>query len=169
MPMKLNVLTSPIYRGIQHLCNVFLALQVLLVCYVVFARFVLSDAPPWGEEVALLLMVWFCLLSPPQALKENRHLAISISQKFLPGGLLRAIDAVNHVLVLVFAVFMVIEGYKLTLLTGRNILPGMGISASILYASVPVAGVILALASIDRFLEIISIPASRYREEGCKE
>lgn len=106
---------------------------------------------------------------PPEALHENRHLAISVSQSFLPGSVLRAIDAINHVLILVFALFMVVEGLKLTSLTGRNILPGMGVSASILYASVPVAGVILAIASIDRFIEIIRIPAWCYRQKGCKE
>lgn len=167
--MRLKAFTSPIYRAIQHVCNLFLALQVVLVCYVVFARFVLNDAPPWGEEVALLLMVWFCLLSPPEALHENRHLAISLSQNFLPGSVIKFIDAVNHLLILVFAGFMVVEGYNLTLLTGRNILPGMGISASILYASVPVAGLVLAIASIDRFFEILSIPSWYYREQGCKE
>ena len=167
--MKLRAFTSPIYRWIQHVCNVLLAAQVLLVCYIVFTRFVLNDSPPWGEELALLFMVWFCLLSPPEALHENRHLAISITQSFLPGWVLRAIDAINHVLILVFALFMVVEGLKLTSLTGRNILPGMGVSASILYASVPVAGLILAVASIDRFIEIIRIPAWCYREKGCKE
>ena len=167
--MKLRAFTSPIYRSIQHVCNVFLALQVLLVCYVVFMRFAFNDSPPWGEEVALLFMVWFCLLSPPEAVHENRHLAISITQNFLPGNVLRVIDAINHLLILVFALFMVVEGYKLTLLTGRNILPGMGVSASILYASVPIAGAILAIASIDRFIEITKIPAWCYREKGCKE
>jgi len=161
--------TSPIYRWIRHTCNVLLVLQVVLVCYIVFARFVLNDSPPWGEEVALLFMVWFCLLSPPEALHENRHLAISLSQNYLPGSVLRIIDAINHLLVLVFAAFMVIEGTNLTMLTSRNILPGMGISASILYASVPAAGIILAIASIDRFIEILSIPARDYREKGCKE
>ena len=167
--MIFRSLTKPIYRWIENICNVFLVLQVVLVCYIVFARFVLNDAPPWGEEVALLFMVWFCLLSPPDALHENRHLAISLSQNFLPGAVLRIIDAINHLLILVFAAFMVIEGTNLTMLTSRNILPGMGISASILYISVPIAGVILAIASVDRFFEILSIPAREYREKGCKD
>lgn len=167
--MIFRSLTKPIYRWIENICNVFLVLQVVLVCYIVFARFVMNDAPPWGEEVALLFMVWFCLLSPPDALHENRHLAISLSQNFLPGSVLRIIDAINHLLILVFAAFMVIEGTNLTMLTSRNILPGMGISASILYISVPIAGVILAIASVHRFFEILSIPAREYREKGCKD
>ena len=167
--MHLLSFTRPIYRWIRFACNTFLVLQVLLVCYIVFTRFVLNDSPAWGEELALLFMVWFCLLSPPEALHENRHLAISLSQKFLPGPVIRIIDATNHGLILVFAAFMVIEGSNLTLLTNRNILPGMGVSASILYASVPVAGVLLAIASIDRIIEILSIPGRDYLEKGCKE
>lgn len=157
------------YRWIRNACNVLLVFQVVLVCYIVFTRFALNDSPPWGEEMALLFMVWFCLLSPPEALHENRHLAIALSQNFLPSWALRIIDAINHCLVLVFAVFMVVEGAKLTMLTVRNILPGMGISASFLYASVPVAGVILAIASIQRVVEILSISPGQYREQGCKD
>lgn len=161
--------SSSMYRWIRQVCNVLLVFQLVLVCYIVFTRFALNDSPPWGEEMALLFMVWFCLLSPPEALYENRHLAIALSQNFLPGRALRVIDAINHCLVLVFAVFMMIEGTNLTMLTVRNILPGMGISASFLYASVPIAGLVLAIASIQRVIEILSITPGQYREQGCKD
>ncbi len=146
-----------------------LASQVVIICYVVFARFVLNNSPSWGEELSLTIMVWFCLLSPAEALHENRHLAITLRQAFLPSPAIRIIDAINHVLILVFATFMIVSGAGLAELTLRNIMPGMGISASYLYASVPVSGALLALASIDRIIEILSIPGNRYLELGCKE
>ena len=167
--MNLVYFTRPVYRWVRWLCNTLLAIQVFLVCYIVFTRFVLNDSPPWGEELALMLMVWFCLLSPPEALHENRHLNITLIQSVLPGSAIRIIDAINHGLILVFALFMVIEGTNLTLLTTRNILPGMGISASYLYASVPISGLLLAFASVDRILEILSIAGHDYRELGCKD
>jgi TRAP-type C4-dicarboxylate transport system permease small subunit len=167
--MSLLPITRPIYRWVRYLCNVLLAIQVVLVCYIVFTRFVLNDSPPWGEELALLLMVWFCLLSPPEAIHENRHLAITLIEKVLPGQALKAVDVFNHLLILVFAGFMAIEGYRLTMLTARNILPGMGVPASYLYASVPVAGVLLAIASIDRIVEILSIPGRDYRPTESKD
>lgn len=161
--------TQPIYLGVRYICNILLALQVIIIAYVVFARFVLNNSPSWGEELSLLIMVWFCLLSPAEALHESRHLAISLLQNFLPGSAIRIIDAINHILILVFAIFMMVAGSELTQLTSRNIMPGMGVSAAYLYASVPVAGVLLALASIDRVIEILSIPGNRYRELGCKD
>ena len=66
--MTLQRLTEPIYALVRGVCNVLLALQVVLICYVVFARFALNNSPAWGEEFSLLLMVWFCLLSPAEAL-----------------------------------------------------------------------------------------------------
>ena len=167
--MTISPFTKPIYAAVQVLNNVLLTLLVLVISYVVFARFVLSNSPSWGEEFSLLLMVWICLLSPPEALREGRHLAISLIQDLVPSAVVRAIDLINHLLVLAFAGFMVIEGYKLAQLTLRNILPGMGVSASFLYASVPVAGALLALAAIDRILEILAIPGAKYRELGCKD
>lgn len=167
--MRLLSITRPIYGVVRHLCNVLLAVQVVLVCYIVFMRFALNDSPPWGEELALLMMVWFCLLSPPEALHEGRHLCISLIDKILPSSALRIVDTLNHTLVLVFALFMAIEGTRLTLLTQRNILPGMGVPASYLYASVPVAGVLLALASINRIVEILSIPGRDYRPAASED
>jgi hypothetical protein len=35
--------------------------------------------------------------------------------------------------------------------------------------SVPIAGVLLAIASIDRIIEILSIPGREYLKRGCKE
>ncbi|WP_068110740.1 TRAP transporter small permease [Tropicimonas marinistellae] len=166
--MKLQTFTEPVYAFVRVVCNVMLAIQVVLICYVVFARFVLNNSPSWGEEFSLLLMVWFCLLSPAEALKENRHLAITLLEKVLPGPVIRVVDAVNHVLILVFAVFMVVEGTGLAELTVRNIMPGMGVSATWLYASVPVAGAILAMAAVERLIEILSIPGKDYLELGCK-
>ncbi len=167
--MTLLPITKPIYRLIRYVNNVLLTLLVIVISYVVFARFVLNNSPSWGEEFSLMIMVWICLLSPPEALHENRHLAISLLQNVLPGPAIRIIDAFNHLLVLGFAGFMMIYGTQLAQMTVRNILPGMGVSASWLYAAVPVAGAVLALAAIDRIVEILSIPGSRYRELGCKD
>ncbi len=166
--MTLQTLTTPVYSLVRHVCNTMLAIQVVLICYVVFTRFVLNDSPAWGEEFSLILMVWFCLLSPAEAIKENRHLAISLLQNLLPSSVIRVIDTINHFLILFFAGFMVIEGYALAQLTMRNILPGMGVPASWLYAAVPAAGVLLAMASIERIVEILSIPGAKYVAQGCK-
>ncbi|SNY90260.1 TRAP-type C4-dicarboxylate transport system, small permease component [Cohaesibacter sp. ES.047] len=165
--MTLEPISRPIYLVVRHACNVMLILQVVLICYAVFARFVLNNAPAWVEEFSLLFMVWFCLLSPAEAIKEKRHLAISILQSFLPSRAIRIVDLFNHTLILLFAVFMATEGMKLAELTLRNIMPGMGVSATWLYTAVPVSGVIIALASIERILAILSVPGENYVELEC--
>lgn len=166
--MTLEPFTRPVYLVVRHVSNAMLAVQVVLICYVVFTRFVLNDSPSWGEEFSLLLMVWFCLISPAEAIKEKRHLAISLLQNLLPSPAIRIIDLINHVLIVLFGAFMVIEGYNLAQLTMRNIMPGMGVPATWLYASVPVAGALLIMASVERIIEIISLPGDKYVELGCK-
>lgn len=162
-------ITDRVYKAIRYACNAMMALQVVLVCYIVFARFVLNNSPAWGEELALLFMVWFCLLSPPEALRDDRHLCISVLQERLPGPVMKAVDLLNHALIAAFAAFMIIEGSKLTLLTSRNTLPGLGLPASILYASVPVSGVVLIIAAIERIVAISLIPSGEYRAKSCKD
>ena len=54
---------STVRRGIYMVCCVLLACQVLIVSGVAASRYILKHTPPWGENLALICMVWFCLLS----------------------------------------------------------------------------------------------------------
>lgn len=166
--MTLKTFTDPIYATVRYVNNVLLAFQVVLICYVVFARFILNDAPSWGEELSLMIMVWYCLMSPSQALRDNSHLSITLLEAFVPGAAIRIIDAFNHILILGFGVFMLVEGRFLAELTVRNIMPGLGISSSWLYASVAVSGVLLIIAALERIIEILSVPGDRYIEKASE-
>jgi TRAP-type transport system small permease protein len=157
-----------IFRGVDFFCDLLLLLLIPLVCYIVFARFALHDAPQWGEELALLSMIWFCLVGPAQALRQDRHLCINICQHFFPAIVMKIVDIMNNLLIAVFAVFMIVEGAGLAKLTINNILPGTGFSSSVMYASIPVAGFFLLIAALECAIRIIRIPAKEYREKLLK-
>ncbi len=74
-----KMINRALYRFVQALSALFLTGMVAVVCLVVFSRYVLNDTPRWGEEVALLAMVWFSLLSAVPAIWDNRHIRVTAS------------------------------------------------------------------------------------------
>lgn len=164
-----SVRLNRVFHVIGLVCNLLLGFQVVIVCYIVFARFVLNDSPSWGEEFSLLLMIWFCLLSPAMAIRDERHLNINICKSIFPGFVLKLISLGNYILIFGFSLFMVFEGYGLTILTKRNILPGMGVPASVLYISIPISGLLFCLAAGEKFLQLLRRSGNELKESGCRD
>jgi len=139
---------TKIYKSINNLCMALMVIQVLIVCYVVFGRFVLHKTPSWGEEMSLLAMVWFSLISVSLAVNDDSHIRIGLIDSILPKKILLWLKRVYFILTFLFALFMTIEGIKIMLLTHKAIMPGTGISRVWLYLSLPLAGISLMLVLI---------------------
>jgi TRAP-type C4-dicarboxylate transport system permease small subunit len=131
-------------------CKICLALQVLIVCIVVFGRYLLNWTPGWGETSALLCMVWFSLMSASLGILEDRHLRITLTELFLPPPLIRIFDCLSLLVIFLFSLFMIVFGYNMAVLSGLNILTGMNIKSSWLFAAVPVSGVALFFGCIEK-------------------
>lgn len=138
------------YTVVWALCKALLLAQVFIVAYVVFGRFVLHSTPAWGEETALICMVWFCLISATLPVRDNTHLRMTIIEMFLPAKVIKMIDKANHVITFCFGLFMVVSGFEVTKLTTMNVLPGIGITAAWLYVAVPLAGFTLIFALLEK-------------------
>jgi TRAP-type C4-dicarboxylate transport system permease small subunit len=127
-------------RLVDVLCKMLLLVQVIVVSIVVFGRVLFKVTPSWGEQISLVAMVWFGLLSASIAVRDNSHICVTLLEKVLPPVWLQWNDRINAVLMFLFSTFMVIVGIQLTKLTALNILTGLNIPSSWLYASVPAAG-----------------------------
>jgi TRAP-type C4-dicarboxylate transport system permease small subunit len=127
-------------RLIDVLCKAFLLVQVIVVSIVVFGRVFFKVTPSWGEQVSLMAMVWFGLLSASIAVRDHSHICVTLLEKVLPPVWMKWNDRINAVLMFIFSAFMLVVGIQLTQLTALNILTGLNIPSSWLYASVPAAG-----------------------------
>lgn len=151
----MNGFFGALRKILSAICVLLLCGQVLLVSYVAFSRYVLNSTPAWGEKTALLCMVWFCLLSATLAIKDDSHLRMTLIDNFVSAKAVQMMNHIDLLLVAVFGFFMFWEGIGLTQLTHRNIMTGLGIPSSILYAAIPVAGVAFVVAAIDKGRESV--------------
>lgn len=145
-------------KVLSVICVTLLCGQVLLASYVAFSRYVLKSTPAWGENSALLCMVWFCLLCATLAIKDDSHLRMTLIDNVASPNAVKIMNIIDLVLVAVFGAFMLVEGIGLVQLTHRNIMTGLGVPSSILYLSVPVSGAAFLLAAIEKGREIICQP-----------
>ncbi|NDL68544.1 TRAP transporter small permease [Anaerotalea alkaliphila] len=144
---------SRVYRLTNALCCIFVIIQVAVVSIVVIGRYVFNSTPSWGEELALLCMIWFSLLTVSLAITDSRHLKMTLAEMYMPRKFNLFVAGINYIVFLSLAVFMIVEGTRLTALTVGSVLPGLKISGAYLYASVPVSGVAMLASIIGKMIK----------------
>ncbi|MDN5302422.1 MAG: TRAP-type transport system small permease protein [Thermoanaerobacteraceae bacterium] len=118
-----------------------LVLMTLIVSWVVFSRYFLHKTPAWGEEGALLCMVWFGFLSMALGVRDDLHLRITILDQFLSDKTKNFLNWISRILIIGFAIFMITEGIKMSKVATGNYMPGIKLNSAFLYAAVPLAGI----------------------------
>lgn len=136
---------------VEHVGMVLLVFMVIVVCFTVFTRYFLSYTPSWGEETALLCMVWFGFLSMALGVRDDLHLSITILDHILSKPVIKVLNLVKYVCTGGYGVFMVVQGYRLVQVGLLNRFPGLGITSAWLYAALPVAGSAAVVYSIEKF------------------
>ena len=140
---------------LEHAGMVLLVLMVLVVCFTVVTRYFFSYTPAWGEESALLCMVWFGFMSMALGVRDDLHLSITIMDKFFPRFLKKPVALFKYVCTSGFGLFMATEGWKMARVGMLNKFPGLGISSGWLYSAVPIAGAAIIVYSVEKFIDIL--------------
>ena len=95
-------------------------------------------------------MVWMSFLTASMAIKDNSHVRISVFDKFFGEKALKIRDIIFSICNIAFNLILFWEGSKLVIQTSRTKLPGSGISSGILYASICVGGLLMAIMLVYR-------------------
>jgi TRAP-type C4-dicarboxylate transport system permease small subunit len=120
---------------------------------VVFGRFVLNKTPQWGEEVALLNMVWLSMVSAVLAEMDDNHIRMNIIDRLLNKKLIRIRELVFNAINAAFSLVLIVEGFRLAFLTRKSIMPGSRLPVPILYLSVPFASIFLLIVILNKFVK----------------
>lgn len=159
-----------IWRGIDSAFEAFallcLTTCVLVVLWQVFGRQVLGDSPSWSEEVARILMVWTGFLATAIGFREGSHIAITFIVDRMPKIAQLVIGRLIQLMVLIFAVYLVVQGAQFTSDASAATLPGTGWPRSVVYVIMPVAGVMIGAYTI---LQAAGVQTHRHDEPAEME
>lgn len=126
-----------------------LTVMVLVIIYQVFSRQVLGTAPAWSEALARLLFVWVSFLGIAYGFKEKIHIGVGVVVNLLPERIQDVFDYFAKVLVIGFGIIMIYFGWNFMVLMGGSTMPGLGVPSSVLYAAIPVSGVLVTINGIE--------------------
>lgn len=134
----------------------------LIVFYTVIAARFLGGAPPWANEVPLIMVIWFGLLGAGLGVRDKAHLAVEFVVRGMGAAAREFIFRLSYALVLAFAGAMTVAGFRLVFFTLANQqtypatkLP-VGYAA---YLAIPLAGIFIALHALRHLLDLF---AGRY-------
>lgn len=151
-------------RLIESFALLILTSMVIIISVQVVSRYFFSYTPRWSEELSLIFMVWFGFIGIAIGFKENLHIGIEVFYKKFPASLKKACDVLRLVLTLSVGSIFTYFGWQFTVLMANNTLPGTRLPTSVLYAVVPIVGVLSIIYGIESFLKRNDIPETEVEE-----
>jgi TRAP-type transport system small permease protein len=160
--MKTFALASAwLSRWVLYAACVCLAGLGLIVIYGVVLRYVFNDAPPYVEQVALLLVISVAMFGAAAGVHDAGHIGLDSVAKLLPLALQRWVSVIVHLLVLLFAVVLLFGSVEMGLSTHHDTIPTLGISEAFRYLPMVIAGVLIALFSLEHLI-VLFLRAPRH-------
>ena len=145
----LNARLSALVLVIARVCLAGLGIVVL---YGVVMRYAFNDAPPYVEQLALLLVISVSMFGAACVAHDAGHIGLDSLVDRLPPALRNAIARLVALSTLLFAGVILYGAWEMAKSTHDNLIPTLGISEAWRYLPLMIAGALIALFSIDRML-----------------
>ena len=106
----------PVYDAVDKIvmviCKLLLIADILITTYQVLGRYVpFIPDPAWTEETILTLMSYMAVLSAALAIRHGSHIRMTALDRYLPKGVIKALDILADAAVLFLAVIMMTQGW----------------------------------------------------------
>ena len=127
-----------------------LVLISAVIPWAVYTRYVLNSAASWPEPTAVLLTIVLTFYGAAACYRLGTHMNVTIAIDALPPRARRVVDLVVEIVMLIFAIFMIVYGYKLCVATWNNTIAEFpALRVGIVYSPIPFGGVFTLLFIIE--------------------
>jgi TRAP-type C4-dicarboxylate transport system permease small subunit len=132
-----------------------LMLLIAAVLYQVVGRYVLNDTPTWAESGAVLLVLYVTMLGMAVGVRDAGHIGLESLLVLVPEAVRLKMELLIHALVLSFGVVMAYNCGVLAQSVWDYKIPTLGVSEAFKYAPPALAGVLIALFSVEHIIALI--------------
>lgn len=129
-----------------------LGLLIVAVLYQVVGRYVFNNTPTWAESAAVLLVLYVTMLGMAVGVRDAGHIGLESLLVMVPEGIRLKIELLIHALVLTFGAVMAYNCALLAQSVWAYKIPTLGISEAFKYIPPAMAGVLIALFSLEHIL-----------------
>jgi TRAP-type C4-dicarboxylate transport system permease small subunit len=130
---------------------------VLVVCFQVLSRFVLTTPSSITEEISRCLLLWIGMFGSAFAYRTGQHLGLDIVTRKFSAQWQRRIAAILTLAVVVFAAAaMIFGGGQLVLMAFelQQMNAGLGICIGWIYLALPVSGLLIGFYGICQLISL---------------
>ncbi|MEO5795142.1 MAG: TRAP transporter small permease [Rhodoferax sp.] len=145
---------------VLRLASVCLAALGLVVIYGVVMRYAFNDAPPYVEQVALLLVISVAMFGAAAGVHDAGHIGLDSAVKLLPAKGQFLCNVVVQLFVITFAVVLLYGCEHMATSTRHDTIPTLGISEAFRYLPPIIAGVLIVLFSVQHLLALFTKKAT---------
>jgi TRAP-type C4-dicarboxylate transport system permease small subunit len=132
------------------IAGIALVLISAVIPWAVYTRYVLNSAASWPEPTAVLLTIVLTFYGAAACYRLGTHMNVSVAVDLLPARPRRVIDFIVEIVMLIFAIFMVVYGFKLCVATWNNTIAEFpALRVGIVYSPIPFGGVFTVLFIIE--------------------
>jgi len=156
----MKTLFAAIDRTIEWTVAAIFAGMVLIGAWQVFSRFVLNSTPSWSEEIQIFGHIWLVFLAIPIAYRRGAHITVEAIRRVLAPWMNKALDLINELLWIGFAVATAYYSYRVSLVTGNSVSPGLEIPMSYPYYGMILGSVYLLFVVVRRITGELPPPDS---------
>ena len=149
---RINALVA---RAGMYLSVAGLLVIVTIVFYQVFGRYVLNSSPTWTENLALVLILYVTLIGAAVGVRDAGHIGMDSLLVMLPDHVREKVELVIHVLVALFGVAMVYNGWILGASVGTVKIPNLGLPEVVRYVPLVASGVLIVSFSIEHIIALL--------------
>jgi TRAP-type C4-dicarboxylate transport system permease small subunit len=132
-----------------------LMLLIAAVLYQVIGRYVLNDTPTWAESGAVVLVLYVTMLGMAVGVRDAGHIGLESLLVLAPEAMRLKMELLIHALVLSFGVVMAYNCAVLAQSVWNYKIPTLGLSEAFKYAPPAMAGVLIALFSVEHIIALI--------------
>lgn len=130
-----------------------MAAMAIVIILQVFSRYVLGQSIPWTEELGRYLLIYMTFIGSSVAVYERAHLKVDFLILKLPIAVQKVISIVTNLLLIIAAGCLLFYGDKFTSLSAGTISPALEQSMAWIYASMPIAGLLMILYLVPQVID----------------
>jgi TRAP-type C4-dicarboxylate transport system permease small subunit len=158
-PFKVNAMVELFLRVEHVLSRVALVAAVLMLIvsvttgfYQVLTRFVFDAPSTWSEVVARSSMIWCVFLAAAACFRGGYMMSVEVIYKLIPERRLFLLEAAIALGCLISLAVLIYFGSIMTFRVRNQMLSGLGISISWVYAAIPIGAGFSLIAVVGRLV-----------------
>ena len=148
-------------RTMEAICVALLAATVLIAFAAVMFRYVIGSALSWSFEASLALLTYITFLGAYLAARKSAHLKVEVLVSRLPVLGQALVFSLNQMIILGIAYVMIHYGVRQLWLFHDQQSLVMEMPLGLLYAAIPLSGVLIGLQAAVEWIDALRRAARR--------